>query len=75
MLSRLAQVGGAEEIVPMEVGVIDSYRVAASRDSNEGKSDKFEAAQNNTELPNVVEEQKIDTKPRQLRKTLDNFVV
>ena len=58
MLSRLSHDEKAEEIVPMEVGVINSNRIAADRNSNKGIPVDTEAKENSIELPDMAKAQK-----------------
>ena len=74
MLSRLSHDEEAEEIVSMEIGVINSNRIAADRNSNKGVPVDRKAEENSIEFPDMAKAQKEDTELKKLRKTLESSV-
>lgn len=75
MLSRLAHAEEADVITPVEVGVINSNRIAAATDSDMGDPDSVGEEAHRVEkmtLPDMVQEQKADPELEKIRKTLED---
>ena len=72
ILSRLSHTEEADEIAPMEIGLINSNRIAAAIDSDADGTGKDVPTEGKMNLPDLAKEQKLDPELKKLRKTLEN---
>ena len=72
MLSRLSHTEKVDETAPLNVGVINSNRIAAALNLGVDGTGKEEPRVDKMNLPDMAKEQRLDVELRKLRKTLEN---